>query len=382
MPISKINTTSITDNSVTAGKIVAGAVDADIAAGSIDTAQIADDAVTADKLANAINTSIDAKLPLTGGTMTGTTAHGDGVASTFGDSADLTISHAGGNTYLTNTTGSLVLRSDSFRVLNTANSEQILHGTADGAVVAYHNNAEKLTTTASGINVTGAVNSTGEMRITNPSATSQLYLYGASGQKANIILNEYGVRAWHIGAGTQTSGNFSISDGSTERFRIASNARLTINGNAGSNAHGNFVGEVGASGRALEFENTVGGGGVGTVITSASSTSYNTNSDHRLKENVVYDWDATTRLKQLKPARFNFIADPDITVDGFLAHEAQSVVPESVHGTLNGMRDETDEEGNVTSVPDMQGIDQSKLVPLLVKTIQELEARITALEDA
>ena len=81
MPISKINTTSITDNSVTAGKIVAGAVDADIAAGSIDTAQIADDAVTtakipndavtADKLANAINTSIDAKLPLSGGTITG-----------------------------------------------------------------------------------------------------------------------------------------------------------------------------------------------------------------------------------------------------------------------------------------------------------------------
>ena len=71
MPISKINTTSITDNSVTAGKIVAGAVDADIAAGSIDTAQIADDAVTAGKLANAINTSIDAKLPLSGGTITG-----------------------------------------------------------------------------------------------------------------------------------------------------------------------------------------------------------------------------------------------------------------------------------------------------------------------
>ena len=53
MPISKINTTSITDNSVTAGKIVAGAVDADIAAGSIDTAQIADDAVTTVKITDA-----------------------------------------------------------------------------------------------------------------------------------------------------------------------------------------------------------------------------------------------------------------------------------------------------------------------------------------
>jgi hypothetical protein len=71
MPISKINTSSITDNSVTAGKIVAGAVDADIAAGSIDTAQMADDAVTTDKLANAINTSIAAKAPTASPVFTG-----------------------------------------------------------------------------------------------------------------------------------------------------------------------------------------------------------------------------------------------------------------------------------------------------------------------
>ena len=102
-----------------------------------------------------VTDSIATKLPLAGGTMTGTTAHGDGVASTFGNSADLTISHAGGSTYLTNTTGSLVLRSDSFRVLNTANSEQILHGTANGAVVAYYDNAVKLATTNTGIAVTG-----------------------------------------------------------------------------------------------------------------------------------------------------------------------------------------------------------------------------------
>ena len=140
----------------------------------------------------------------------------------------------------------------------------------------------------------------------------------------------------------------------------------------------------------------------GNIVINTSSVSYNTTSDYRLKENVDYDWDATSRLKQLKPARFNFIADADTTVDGFLAHEAQAIVPEAVTGTKDAMRDEeyevtaaveevTDEDGNVTteaadavmgtrSVPDMQGIDQSKLVPLLVKTIQELEARITALE--
>ena len=110
----------------------------------------------------------------------------------------------------------------------------------------------------------------------------------------------------------------------------------------------------------------------GTISWNNSSTAYNTSSDYRLKENVVTDWDGTSRLKQLKPSRFNFIADADTTVDGFLAHEAQAVVPECVTGT----KDEVDGDG----VAVMQGIDQSKLVPLLVKTIQELEARITALE--
>ncbi len=142
-----------------------------------------------------------------------------------------------------------------------------------------------------------------------------------------------------------------------------------------------------------------GGAQVGSISMTGSSTSYNTSSDYRLKENVVYDWDATTRLKQLKPARFNFIADANKTVDGFLAHEAQAVVPECVSGIKDAMRNEKyevtpavlDENGTETTaavmgtrsldVPDYQGIDQSKIVPLLVKTIQELEARITALED-
>ena len=130
----------------------------------------------------------------------------------------------------------------------------------------------------------------------------------------------------------------------------------------------------------IAFENS-SGTVVGQIIANASSTSYNTSSDHRLKENVTYDFDATTRLKQLKPARFNFIADADTTVDGFLAHEVSSIVPEAV----NGEKDAVDADGNI----DPQGIDQSKIVPLLTKALQEqqatieaLEARITALENA
>jgi len=113
---------------------------------------------------------------------------------------------------------------------------------------------------------------------------------------------------------------------------------------------------------------------VGSISSTGSSTAYNTSSDYRLKENVTDMTDATTRLKQLKPKRFNFKSDETNTlVDGFLAHEVSSIVPEAI----TGEKDAVDDEGN----PEYQGIDQSKLVPLLVKTIQELEARITALES-
>jgi hypothetical protein len=112
---------------------------------------------------------------------------------------------------------------------------------------------------------------------------------------------------------------------------------------------------------------------VGRISVGSSSTSYGTSSDYRLKENISDLTGATTRLKQLAPKRFNFIREPDVTVDGFLAHEVSSIVPEAV----DGEKDAVDDDGN----PKYQGIDQSKLVPLLVATIQELEARITQLEN-
>lgn len=113
---------------------------------------------------------------------------------------------------------------------------------------------------------------------------------------------------------------------------------------------------------------------VGSISTNGSATAYNTSSDHRLKENVVDINDGITRVKQLAPKRFNFIADADTTVDGFLAHEAQAVVPEAVTGT----KDEVDDDGNAV----MQNIDQSKLVPLLTAALQEAVAKIETLETS
>ena len=91
-----------------------------------------------------------------------------------------------------------------------------------------------------------------------------------------------------------------------------------------------------------------------------------------LKENVVNLDNGIDRLKQIPVHRFNFIADPDTTVDGFIAHEVQDVVPEAITGT----KDAVDDEGN----PEYQGIDQSKLVPLLTAALQEAVIRIETLE--
>jgi hypothetical protein len=107
-------------------------------------------------------------------------------------------------------------------------------------------------------------------------------------------------------------------------------------------------------------------------MNGASAVNYSTSSDYRLKENVTPVSDGITRLQQLKPSRFNFIADPAKTVDGFLAHEVQTIVPEAI----TGEKDAVDDEGN----PEYQGIDQSKLVPLLTAALQEAVAKIESLE--
>jgi hypothetical protein len=121
-------------------------------------------------------------------------------------------------------------------------------------------------------------------------------------------------------------------------------------------------------------------GAVGHIGTNGTATSYNTSSDYRLKEDIIEMDGSIDRLKALKPCNFRWKSD-GTRVDGFIAHEAQEVVPEAVTGT----KDAVDEEGN----PDYQGIDQAKLVPLLTKALQEavakiesLKTRVEALENA
>tara|TARA_R100000458_G_C8251907_1_gene228702 strand:- start:155 stop:856 length:702 start_codon:yes stop_codon:yes gene_type:complete len=117
------------------------------------------------------------------------------------------------------------------------------------------------------------------------------------------------------------------------------------------------------------------GGSVGSIFSSTSATAFNTSSDYRLKENQVAISDGITRLKTLKPYRFNWKENKSLTVDGFFAHEVSSAVPEAITGEKDAV--------------EMQQIDQSKLVPLLTAALQEaitkietLETKVAALEAA
>jgi hypothetical protein len=242
----------------------------------------------------------------------------------------------------------------------------------DNAAIGY--------TSAEGLILTGQ-GSTNDVTIKNdadadvieiPTGTTNVTVAGTLGTGGAITSG-----AGLVIANAGTIGSASVTDA----IIIDSAGRIQVNGTAvvdvgrisvsfnSADSTGVSVKCLNANGGTIMRYHNSSNASIGGITSDGSTTAFATSSDYRLKENVDYTWDATTRLKQLKPARFNFIADESNTlVDGFIAHEVSSIVPEAIIGE----KDATE----------MQGIDQSKLVPLLVKTIQELEARIKTLEDA
>jgi hypothetical protein len=192
---------------------------------------------------------------------------------------------------------------------------------------------------------------------------------------------------------------FGSMYGATQYGRFTKTGKLWINtlgGTDNSRAKIRFTGGLAEKGISLEADTietgtqwlqftSNGGTERGYIDWNGSSVRYNTSSDYRLKENVVSIENALGRVSALKPKQFNFIEFPNETIDGFLAHEVAEVVPSAVSGDKDGI----DEDGN----PVYQGLDHSKLVPLLTaalqelterheQTVAELTARIEALEGA
>jgi hypothetical protein len=249
------------------------------------------------------------------------------------------------------------------------------------------------------------------------------------------IINDGGFFVGQVTTVAPGFGNVIVGagfDNTNKTIHVSSDSNPAIRANRNSD------------GDVIAFRRSGGVATVGSISVTSIATAYNTSSDYRLKENVTPLSGAIARLSQLPVHRFNFIADPDTVVDGFIAHEAAAVVPESVTGTKDEMEaigtltewngkvigtdvlepgdltwgDQVevspaveatyDEEGNeltpaedavyetVTRTrtweqtgerPVYQGIDQAKIVPLLTAALQEaierielLEAEVTALK--
>ena len=318
----------------------------------------------------------------------------DNAKAMFGAGSDLQIYHDGSDSYINDTgTGNLRLAGSANVEIISSGGEFMAKFIADGAATLYHNNVAKLATTSIGI---------GADQVFGLSDTDTGIALGANG--ANIMqFYTANTERMRIDSG----GNVLFGQSATTSPGLSNTTQGAVISDSGrlfSSANGAFslFNRNTSTGDIILFRQD--GNAVGSISVTGSSTAYNTSSDYRLKTDVTYDWDATSRLKKLKPARFAWIADGDdaVPVDGFLAHEVSHdsdgnpLVLEAISGTKDAMRDEEyavsaeekDADGNVTkeavmgtrSVPDYQSIDQSKIVPLLTKALIESVAKIEALE--
>ena len=183
---------------------------------------------------------------------------------------------------------------------------------------------------------------------------------GASSPTARMTIKEDGVVA--INAGDSPNGDILFASCDSSRA-----AGFRVGPTAGTYAAVTFYDGINTDCGSID------------INTTANTTAYTTSSDYRLKSNVQPLTGNLQRLAQLKPCKWEWLSAPEVSGEGFLAHEAQEVVPEAVTGT----KDEVDENGN----PVYQGIDQSKLIPLLTAALQEaigeiesLKARVAVLE--
>jgi hypothetical protein len=220
---------------------------------------------------------------------------------------------------------------------------------------------------------------------TNPGAT--VHVGGTSGtllvQPTNAASGRFNIRHGSLSATSflesDVNLNLLFGTNNTERARITSNGNLLF-ASTSSNAIGIPCIEIGGSngnGILTVRRSTTATAGhvifynpnglVGQITTTGSSTSYNTSSDYRLKENVHPMTGALEKVQALNPVTYTWKTDGSAG-QGFIAHELQAVVPDAV----TGEKDAVDKDGK----PQYQGVDTSFLVATLTAAIKELKAEL------
>ena len=331
----------------------------------------------------------------------------------------LTITSAGEVGIGTNTSGNIVTPSTLLHVDR---------GTSDSSVAFFENQSNTAYSSAA----EGAINTVLVLKSTTSTGQNDQCVFiqfnlTLSGQTGSI--QEIGAVRTGSGQGALVFRTRNSSTGRVERMRLDDAGNLLVGrtdaGNTG-NGHSirggdgaifsrNSTGETmqicrnSNDGDFVQFRSgdTGNASSIGEISKSGGNVVYGGTSDYRLKENVVTLSNAITRLKTLKPYRFNFKSHPTRTVDGFFAHEVAETVSEAVVGEKDAMEkifytqldadeDKIPEDKKIGdfkeySTTDIapQGLDPSKLVPLMTAALQEaiskievLETKVAALEAA
>jgi hypothetical protein len=216
----------------------------------------------------------------------------------------------------------------------------------------------------------------------------------ATGSNYNSIQSfNAGTALWSIsGGGSASTIAFNTGSSLTERMRIDNNGTLCVGtssaivSNVGGISVKNTVGNgypclnawnavVGTSGNPA-FLCYFGTGtstfnAVGSITNNGTTTLYNATSDQRLKENIVDAGSGIEKLSNIKIRSFNWIENKQFVDFGVIAQEINTIAPEAVS------QGEDNEDGTI-KMP--WQVDTSALVPAMIKAIQELNAKVTALE--
>jgi hypothetical protein len=181
------------------------------------------------------------------------------------------------------------------------------------------------------------------------------------------------------GLGVHGSSGVIMSTAGIERIRIDANGVLLIGKSYPSDAIAGSAfypaGELrmAATGTSstnhIAFYRNGSTTAVGSIISTSTTTTYNTSSDIRLKKDIVDAASASSKVDALQVRSYKWKSNDEVEDYGFVAQELVSVFPRAV--TIGDIDDE------ITKV---WSVDYSKLVPLLVKEIQELRTRVAALE--
>jgi hypothetical protein len=161
----------------------------------------------------------------------------------------------------------------------------------------------------------------------------------------------------------QPNGGYLLVGKTTTSFATAGTSLDTVGGlslvTAGASANANIA-----------FYRNGSTTAVGSIVTTSTTTTYNTSSDIRLKKDIVDAASASAKIDALQVRTFKWKSNDEVEDYGFIAQELANVVPRAV-----SVGDTTDE------ITDVWAVDYSKLVPLLVKEIQELRTRVAILEN-